>query len=83
MNDKYLNIFLYWFVDRRELDENFDDQFIKALNRNYTDLEKNGIIDSMKWALNNKHVNFRAKLPDIELSNEEILIKLSSILKKI
>ncbi|MDO9181744.1 MAG: hypothetical protein Q7U04_05020 [Bacteriovorax sp.] len=83
MNEKYLKIFLYWFIDKKNINEDFEEKFIESFRRNYTPKEQSGIINSLKWALDNKQLNFRSMLPGIKVNNDTIIKHISSVIQKL
>ncbi|MEJ2455889.1 MAG: hypothetical protein P8103_17280 [Candidatus Thiodiazotropha sp.] len=48
------------------------DEEIESLRGEYTELELNEIIHSVKWAIENKDYDFSSLLPNLRQSNEEI-----------
>jgi len=77
---QHLNIFLYWFVEKTKIDQDFEKQFISALYNNYSEEEQKQITAALKWAVNEKSIDFKKSLPGITISNQEIRKKLINII---
>lgn len=80
MKNPYFNIFLYWFVEKTKIDHDFEKQFISALYNNYGEEDQKQITEALKWAVNEKDIDFNKSLPGITISNKEIRKKLINII---
>jgi hypothetical protein len=83
MNKKYLNIVLYYLIDRSTVSDQLISSVVHDYSINYTEEERQGILQAIDVAIKNPNIDLHNSLPGIELGHKDIVSYLSRLYEKI
>ncbi|MFN7372103.1 MAG: hypothetical protein ACK5ZY_07415 [Cyclobacteriaceae bacterium] len=72
---KHIRIPLYkmYYITNVKEEKFIDANFIKSFKKDYTLVQQNEILSSLKWALENPNYDFKSLLPGLKHTNDDIL----------